>query len=283
MSSTWKGAIEFGDYPMHVSLHNRVKDRGSDSFKTLAPNGLPISSVYEDSDGKKVARSDTKKGVKNGDGFTALTAEAVATIQSIGKSTVLEPEALVFMDSLDLSISLKSYKVTHDEKVAGSAKPVNQLWNILLGAKLAYCTTITMKSGGRDAILVIYPREDGLYAASMPFAAELNQVPEGQFTADPAIQKKGKALAEAKHADLIDEFDHESFHSEYRERRDDAIDKVLRGEEVVVPEAVIPDAPDTGDLLAALEGAVEDAGAKAGKPKAKKPRAKKSPKSKVAA
>jgi len=286
--STWRGAIDIAGHPVHLSFYNRVKSRGGESFKTLGTDDRPIKQVLVESDEfakleadptTKVAtigRNDTRKGVQVGaDEFKPLDPEAIEGIASAERSTIIEPRSFVPRDALPIELAEKAYTVVPDEKVIGSERSAGQLWNGLRASGLAYTTEITTRAGSRDAIIAVYAKEDGLYAVALPFGHELQAVPEHEFEIDDAV---GDAISNAisERYEVHEGFEHGEYVSAYQERRQTAIEAALDGKPVKVAKAPEPKA-DTGDLMAALEGAAKQA-----KPK-KAPAKKRTTKKKVAA
>lgn len=138
-ASAWKGAVEFAGFPVNVKLYGRTKSRSGESFKTLAPNGDPVRSVYIDSDGEQVERAECSKGVETSKGqFTALSTEAIESIASAEKSSMVTPSSFAPLDSIPLELATAAYAVVPDSDVAGADKSVGLIWNGLLDSGLAY-------------------------------------------------------------------------------------------------------------------------------------------------
>jgi Ku protein len=261
-TTAWRGAIEFSGFPINVALYGRVKSRSGDSFKTLDPvHKQPVKQQYVDINDEVVDRSETLKGVEVEKGvWTPLTPEAVEMIAEGERSEVLEPDSFSPLSTIDLGLALQTYEVLPDAKVAGSDKSVNTLWNGLRATGLAYVSRLTMRSGSRDAIVVFYATDHDLRAATLPFAAELNDVPSFTFEAD----EKQADLFRLVVGDDIQPFDLAAFQSEYRTRRQAAIDAALSGKKIAKPKAK-KQAEPANDLMAALEAKVAAKGGKKAK------------------
>jgi non-homologous end joining protein Ku len=279
--ATWKGALEVAGFPVNVELHNRIKSKSGESFKTLGTDDKPIRMVMVESGEfeklekdphtkvSTIGRNDTRKGVPHGDGFTPLPKEAVETIQGVERSKMLEPASFAPVDSLPLELADKAFAVVPDSKVPGSEKSVNLIWNGLRARGLAYLATVTLRSGSPDTILAVYATDEGLFAVGLPFEGELNENPSFEYAEDAKAAEMFGQFVDTAYD--VAPFDHTAFTSTYRERRRDAIEAVLEGKEIEVPdEAPASEGPD---LAAVLEQAVE----------AKKPKAKAKPKAKKAA
>ena len=265
---SWKGAVTLetpgGAFPIHVRLYSRLKSRSGESFRTLAPNGQPISVRSFDTEGNEVDNDETSKGVERTKGeFIALQQDQLDLIASLQKSTIVDASAFCPLDSIDLTLNSQSYVVLPDKDVAGSEDPVEKLWNGLRATEMAYVTQLAMRAGSRDSIIALFAKDDGLYAVAIPFAEETWNVEPAQFKKDTKAGNVFAQFIEQQYADRIGPFDQAEFKSQWRERREQAIEAALGNAPMPeVPET--PAAPDTPDLLAALEGAVK------AKPKAKK-------------
>lgn len=267
----WRGAIEFSGFPVNVALYSRVKKQRTESFRTIAPSGQPVKTQYVDSATSEPFDSGlTRKGVEVAKGqFAILTEEAIEQISSGVKTTVAKPTEFVPIDSIDLSLAIERFAVRPDDKVPGSAQSVNIVWNGLRASQRAYMSQVSLR-GGHDAILVVYADDRGMWAALLPFEAELYPVPTHEFEVDAKAEQLFMQVMGAQYDEIVQErFDHSTYESEYRARRQDAIDKIVAGVEVLEKTEQKPAVPD---LMAVLE----QAASKAKKPAAKKP-AKKTP------
>ena len=250
MAASWKGALSFSGFPVNVALHTRTKSRSSDSFKTLAPNGQPIKQQLIDTDGNVVARDQTSKGFERSKGdYVALSDEQVERIESGQRSKVVDPVGFVPVDTIPLALAIGSYVVAPDEKQPGSEKSVNTLWAGLRKTGTAYVTTIKLRQ--RDSILAVWAENDGLYAATLPFASEIAQVPKPEPVEN---ETEAAMVATIINGMGIAPFDHGAFASEYTTKRAQVIDEVLTG--APAPEATpTADTTATVDLMAALTAA----------------------------
>ncbi len=251
---SWRGAIEVSGFPVNVVLYSRVKKQRNQSFRTLAPSGQPIKQVNMDPATDRAVSSEmTRKGVETSKGvFTVMTPEALEQIESGVKTDLATPAAFCPFDSIAWDLAIDRFAVRPDPKVPGSESAVNIVWNGLHAGDLVYVSQIS-PSGGHDAILAIYATSDGLFAVLLPFEAELYDVPEFTFTVDDRASSLFAQVTEQKYAERFGTFDHSAFKSEYRARRQAAIDAVIAGEDVEVTEtpAAVSSAPDLMAVLAA--------------------------------
>jgi non-homologous end joining protein Ku len=266
-------ALEFGGFPLNVKLESRVRKTRTPSFKTLGPDGLPPVNKSFDSTGKKELKDSEKgKGVEVAkEQYAKLTPEQIEVIKGAGKTTVVKPRQFVPFESIDLALAITSFKVLPDEKVIGSEKSVNDLWNVLMAIEKVWVSQVTL-SGAMDSLFVVYADERGLWAVTYPFVSEMFDVGEFEFREDDEARELGEMFIEQKYQEEVGEaLDHVQYASEYLKRREETIQTVLAGGTVAAPELPEP-ASATPSLKAMLEATVKDAKKK--KP-AKKPAAKK--------
>jgi non-homologous end joining protein Ku len=262
-TATWRGAIEFGGFPINVALYNRVRKQRVESFRTLAPNGQPIKQFNKDSDGNEITTAECDKGVEVGkDKYVALTPEAIEQITEGSKSEIVQPSRFVKTSELPFELAIDRYAVRADEKVAGASQSTNVLWNGLRKSGLAYVTQITVRGGSCDAILAVYATDTDLLAVALPFENELYDVPSTEFTQDKTQAAMFERVVESMYK--VEAFDHSAHHSEYMERRTKAIAEVLSGQPVVKSKTATTQ--PKADIMSLLEAAVTDAA----KPKSRK-------------
>jgi non-homologous end joining protein Ku len=263
----WRGALELefqtdaGRIPLSISveLYSRVKKSRSDSFRTLAPSGLPAESRSIDPATGEAYDGGSRKGVKVGGAYVAMTEEALEQINAGTKTRVLKPEAFCPLESIQLDLAIDRFYVRPMADVAGADTSLNIVWNGLLATGLAWCTHMSIR-GGHDAVLVMYADSVGLYAALLPFEEEVYPAPDFVFELNEQAGDLFGKMVEQQHD--IEPFDHGGWQSEYRPRRQAAIEAVIAGAPVAaLPEPAKQDAA-VPDLMAALAAAVTKAPAK---------------------
>jgi non-homologous end joining protein Ku len=259
--------LSINDVPLTISveLYSRVKKARNDSFRSLAPSGQPRETQSVDpATGEVFEDSEIRKGVKVGKGFVPMTAEALEAISSGVKTEVVPARRFAPVDTIAFDLAIDRYAVRPDPDVKGSGPALNIVWNGLREAGVAWTEQVSL-TGGHDAILAIYADEKALWAALLPFQDELYPVPTHTFETDGKAATLFNQMLRSQFE--VEEFDHAEFVSEYRARRQAAIDAVVAGEEV--PEQPKAEAKDEGipDLMAALEASVT---ATKSKPAAKK-------------
>jgi non-homologous end joining protein Ku len=260
---SWKGAVTFAGFPIHVAMYQRIRSRSADSFKMLGSDDKPVRSILVESGEYEklekdphakvltIGRNDTKRGVPIGkDEYVALTENQREAIAEGERSTVVEPDELVPVATVPFDLKDKSMFVVPDKKVPGSEASVDALYSYLSDTEQAYVTEVTLRSGSRDSILVLYPGKGGLLAVTLPFGEELNDEPGGY--ARTYNEQAAQVLGRAAEAYETHDFDFEVHESSYMERREQAIDAALNGVEPTQAKSKPP--KTTGvDLMSALE------------------------------
>jgi len=248
--STWRGSIDFAGFPVPVAVYPLVKSTTTESFKMLGRDGLPVKQQYVQADGETIPYGDCGRGVEIGkDEYAPLSAEALEMIADSEKSTVVEAEYFCPVSSLPTVLSTESYSVLPDPKVAGSDRSVNVIWNGLRAHEMAYVTKVTFRAGSKDRVVAIYATDTGLIARTFPFVEDLHTevATKSPFVED---EKQAELFGKFVTDDRVREFSLDDFHSDYRDRRQEAIRQALDGKPLPTrAEKPLP----TADLMAALE------------------------------
>jgi DNA end-binding protein Ku len=271
----WRGAIEFEGFVVNVALYSRVKKQRNESFRLIGPSGQPIQSNYplDSGTGKEIKPEEVRRSVEVGSGkakkYVPMTEEAIERINSGIKTEIAQADRYAPLESIDLALAIDRFVVRADDKVPGAAANVNVLWNGLRASGLAHVSQIS-PGGGHDAILVLYADEHDFRGVLLPFEAELYPVPPPEFERN---DKAGELFRRVIDEEMVKPFDHAAYVSEYRARRQEAIDAVIAGADIKV-EAPPEPVSQVPDLMAALQASVEALKDKP-KPKAKRTRAKK--------
>jgi non-homologous end joining protein Ku len=263
---SWKGALELefktddGVVPMSISieLYARVKKARNESFRTLAPSGQPRETQSIDpATGEVYDDANSQKGVKIGTNeYVPMTDNAIEQINAGTQTTVLKPEAFCPLDTIALDLAIDRFYVRPQADVAGADQSLNIVWNGLLETGLAWCTQMSIR-GGHDAVLVLYADQVGLFAALLPFADEVYPAPAHVFDHNPKAGKLFASMVGREHD--VDDFDHSAWESEYRARRQAAIDAVIEGRDVPAQPSPTPQKASVPDLMAALEASAKKA------------------------
>lgn len=253
--STWKGAIEFGGFPVYIAAYKLARSRSSDSFKSLCPcHGAPVQQPKVCSvDGTKMEAADLLKGVEVGGQMQVLDAAAVESLTG-DRSQLLKIEQLVPVADLP-SLTTDQFRIVPDAKVPGSEGPVNVVWNGLLANELAILTTWQPSSRSRDSILAVVADEFGLTGLQIPYLSELNETPE--FLPERDDQQADMFMAFTAQSGVTPSgFAHSQFVSNYATNREAAITAALSG--TPLPATAPTTTPAVPDLMAALKASIDN-------------------------
>lgn len=271
--SSWTGAITFAGFPINVAAY-AVTSKSVAGFKMLDPNHkLPVQQKLVDVAGEEVQRADTLKGVEVGkDRYVALDPAAVEMIQAVDRSVTVDVERFAPLDSVPLNLATGAMRLIPDSKVPGSEQPVQILWNGLRATnRAAIITDWCPRSGARPVVLAIYADDDGLIAHTLPYATDLNDVPNMVPVENEQAATMFEQLVSAQYE--CGDFTLADYEDGHAARRQLAIDAALNGEVIEAP-ASAPAKPSAPDLMAAMAAALGDKPAPAKAPaKAKKAKA----------
>lgn len=254
--SAWSGAINFAGFPLHVSAYNLIASKQGDSFKTIAPDGMPVRQQYVDSSGNVVERDQCSKGAEIGkDKIVVLKPEAVEQIQEAEKSVTLDAERFPPLESVPLHLSTGHYRFVPNPKVPGADKGVEIIWNGLRKTKRALVVDgWTPRAGSRPMLLVLHADEYGLTGNVLPYPTGLNAVPEHRFEVDDAKAAMFEQFVAQNY--LTDDFTHTSYEDTYAKRRAEVIAKAMAGEPIVTTAGEAKAEP-VPDLMAAMEASLK--------------------------
>lgn len=263
--ASWSGAITFGGFPIHVEAYSLLKSASADSFKGLCPcHHEPISQVKTcATTGDVIPNDQLVKGAMQGRGKAATYHPlAPEVIEAIGagsgeRSAALEILRLPLANTVPWTLATGRYRIVPDSDVAGSAGPVEILWNGLMASERALISEWSKRAGSKPVLMAMKADVYGLTAIDLPYASDLNAgVPEHQFTENTQAQAMFEQFVAVQGINT-DAFAHGAFTDEYGERRKDLIAQAIAGEKIEVaptaPQAAVP------DLMAAMQAALANA------------------------
>jgi len=268
----------FAGMAIQLSAFHRTV-RKNQSFKMLDPkHHQPVKSVLQDIDGNEVERSKTGRGIETGKMVYPLPSEALAMIERVGKTEVVEIERFAPLASVPIELALESYVLVPNEKIPGADQGVQLLWNGLTKTKrAAIIDGLALSSGARPSIFAIMADEHGLTGYVMPFEHEIGG--DAPAWKPEANARAGKLFAAVLDPDpdsdenySLEAYDATVYHDTYAERRQTAIDMALAGKVVVVEEQEVPPVETGGDMMLKLEAMLKARTAPAKSKTAAKPR-----------
>lgn len=250
----WRGSIAFAGFPVNVTLYKPMKKTRTESFKVLAPDGLPpVSKKYQQSDGKELVGGETLRGVETSKGVYAILPEEARESISQEKSRELEVDHFAPRSTIPFEKAIATYAVGPTEDVPGAGQAVNIVWNGLKAQELTYVCQMS-KRGAMDCVMAFWADERGMWATELPFAAEILPQPIVEFTENADAQRLFAQVVEQQY-EVTEDFEHDRFESEYKARRAAAIEAVLDGKSLPAPAPEkVPEAIDLMAVLAASVG-----------------------------
>jgi DNA end-binding protein Ku len=258
-TSVWKGFLSFGliSIPIRlfvaarserISLNQIHKDCGS---RIKMPLFCPVCN-------RQVPRTEIVKGYEHEkDQYVLFTDEELDKIEpeSARSMEILE---FVKTDEVDPLYYDTSYYMVPEEEG-------KKAYQLLLKAmdESAYAAIAKITMHGREQIVVIRPRANGLTLHTMFYANEVREVAEYGRTDEVELKASEKKLAEQLIESLAAPFDPSKYRDGYQVNMRDMIDAKLKGQQVV--EAPHVKRAPVIDLMEALKKSISDRQASAAK------------------
>jgi DNA end-binding protein Ku len=258
-TSVWKGFLSFGliSIPIRlfvaarserISLNQIHKDCGS---RIKMPLFCPVCN-------RQVPRTEIVKGYEHEkDQYVLFTDEELDKIEpeSARSMEILE---FVKTNEVDPLYYDTSYYMVPEEEG-------KKAYQLLLKAmdESAYAAIAKITMHGREQIVVIRPRANGLTLHTMFYANEVREVAEYGQTDKVELKASEKKLAEQLIESLAAPFDPSKYRDEYQVNMRDMIDAKLKGQQVV--EAPHVKRAPVIDLMEALKKSISDRQASAAK------------------
>jgi DNA end-binding protein Ku len=270
-ATVWKGYVSFGlvSFPIQLTAAARPK---SIHFHLLHDKDLSrVEEVfYCAQEDKPVERSNMVKGYEYKKGQYIVIGEE--ELKKIAPPTAQEMKILQFVRGQDVDpIYLdKSYYVAPDK--AGT-RPYELLRRVM--EQTGYDAIAKIAMHGREHIVVLRPRQNGLLLHTMYFSDELNQGNQRNREVPEDFSKKELELAKTLIDGLKSKFQPEEYQDEYRHNVERLIEQKQKGRKVTPIRQ--PKPAVVTDLMSALEASLKQvtgSGSRS-KPEAEKKLAKK--------
>jgi DNA end-binding protein Ku len=197
-----------------------------------------------------VDRSEIEKGYEYEKGqYLLFTPKELEEIEPDSARTmeILEFVKLAEIDPLYFDAS---YYIAPDD---GGAKPYNLLLDAMKTSGYAGIAKLTMH--GRENIVIIRPRKNGLTLHTMFYANEIRSADEFTGGDKSEVKEAEKKLATQLVQTLAAKFEPEKYHEAYQQEMEKLIEAKAHGKQLaVVPHSV---ASPSIDLMAALKKSIE--------------------------
>jgi DNA end-binding protein Ku len=256
--------IEFGTLAIPVAL-KKISTKGEVNFDRACPDGAKVKRIeVHENTGKVIAADTIVRGVRDGEDFHVIPAEAIEAIEAQTKLETFAIEGFVPLDDVPWERVTDSYYLA---PVKGSSskralrllldamKPVTgPRGKVLRGARAG---VFRLMPRSLQHLAIVYPKDDGLFVSTLCWAEDFRQAAEARaslegIATDEKALEMARALVDAyeEPIDLID-----SLSDEVRQKRAELIAQAATGAKIAVPEAAAPRSEES-DLMAALEASI---------------------------
>ena len=258
-SSVWKGFLTFGliSIPIRLSSAARSERISFNQLHSVCHTRIKMPLFCPTCD-RMVDRSEIEKGYEyEKDQYLMFTPKELEEIEpdSARSMEILEFVKLSEIDPLYFD---SSYYVAPDE---GGAKAYNLLLEAMSSSGYAGIAKLTMH--GRENIVIIRPRKNGLTLHTMFYSNEIRSADEFTGGDKSEVREAERALATQLIQTLAAPFQPEKYHDAYQQELEKLIEAKAHGQKLVVAPHTTP-AP-AADLMAALKKSLD---AKPSPPKA---------------
>jgi DNA end-binding protein Ku len=250
-ATVWKGYVSFGlvSFPIQLTAAARPK---SIHFHLLHDRDLSrVKEVFycalED---KPVERSNMVKGYEYKKGQYIVIGQE--ELKKIAPPTAQEMKILQFVrgEEVDSIYLDKSYYVAPDK--AGT-RPYELLRRVM--EQTGYDAIAKIAMHGREHIVVLRPRQNGLLLHTMYFSDELNQGNQKDREVPEDFSKKELELAKTLIEGLKSKFNPEQYQDEFRHNVERLIEQKQKGRKVTPIRQ--PKPAVVTDLMSALEASLK--------------------------
>ena len=254
MAVSHRGAISFGLVHIPVGLYTATQDNDIHFNQLCKEDGSRVKYKKICSKcGKEVSTEDIVKGFEyEKDKYVTLTDEDFEKAKTEKDRTI---HILHFTD-LDAIPPIYFDRTYHAIPESGGDKAFELLRRAMKEEnKIAVAKTVM---GTKEKLLVLIPTDSGILVETILFADELKEAPKEP--AKPAVSDAEIQMAKTLINAMVQPFEPEKYHDEYRERLWAIINSKIHGKEIIVsPDEV---KIDVINIMDALKQSLEQVGAK---------------------
>ncbi len=254
MAVSHRGAISFGLVHIPVGLYTATQDNDIHFNQLCKEDGSRVKYKKICSKcGKEVSTEDIVKGFEyEKDKYVTLTDEDFEKAKTEKDRTI---HILHFTD-LDAIPPIYFDRTYHAIPESGGDKAFELLRRAMKEEnKIAVAKTVM---GTKEKLLVLIPTDSGILVETILFADELKEAPKEP--AKPAVSDAEIQMAKTLINAMVQPFEPEKYHDEYRERLWAIINSKIQGKEIIVsPDEV---KIDVINIMDALKQSLEQVGAK---------------------
>lgn len=249
MAVAHKSAISVGLLYVPVGMYKTTRDI-SVSFNQLCKDSHERVKYkkYCPSCNKEVKSEDIVKGYEFEKGrYVTITEDELEKIKT-KKDKTIHIVHFAKMSEVDQIYYEKNYYLVPE---AGAEKAYELLRQAMLNQKeVAIAKTVI---GQNEQLLVLYPTKETIIAKTLFYQEEIQELPKSQ--AKVQVDKSELEMAKTMISTMTEKFDISAYHDEYQERLKEAIEKKIKGQEIVNVDSSA--STNVIDLMDALKKTVE--------------------------
>ena len=255
-ATVWKGYLSFGLVSFPIRLFSAARP-DTVHFHLLHKKDLSRvrEVMYCAAEDKPLERDEIVKGYEyEKDEYIVIDPDDLAKIAP-ATASVMEILQFVRMDEIDPIFFETSYYVAPEEAVS---KPYSLLLEAMKQTHYDALAKVAMH--GREHIVILRPREQGIMLHTMYFVDELHKANEVEIPKPAKVEKKEIDMAKKLIETLAEPFKPEEFHDEYKKNVMTLIEKKRKGQKIVPIKQ--PKTAPVIDLMQALQQSLARSGAK---------------------
>lgn len=251
MASVWSGFLTFGliSIPIRLSAAARSERISLNQLHTVCHTRIKMPLFCPTCD-RMVDRSEIEKGYEYEKGqYLLFTPQELEEIEP-ESARAMEILEFVKLSEIDPLYFDSSYYIAPDD---GAAKPYNLLLDAMQASGYAGIAKLTMH--GRENIVIIRPRKNGLTLHTMFYSNEIRSADEFSGGDKSEVKEAERKLAAQLVQTLAAKFEPEKYHDAYHLEMEKLIEAKAKGQKLAVVPHRLP-APSV-DLMAALKKSIE--------------------------
>lgn len=268
--SIWKGSITFGLITIPVKIFTAVGRESGDKIDLHLLHEKDGERIhYErtcDKGHKNIDWSEIVRGYEYAKGkWVEITDEDLEAVDLESLKTI-DVVSFAPWDQIDPIYFNKSYYVVPDES---AVKAYRLMSDALADEGLVGVAKVAMRE--REHLAALRVTDGMLVLQTMHWPEEIREAKFAELRKRPNVQDRERKMARQLIQQLTEDFDPSQFRDEYHKELKKIINKKVKGEEIVVPEAAEEPTGGVVDLMEALKASVEAAkrGEKPKSPKSK--------------
>lgn len=263
----WMGTLNFGLVSMPVKLYAATTSKTVHFCQLHAGDHVRVQTKrYCPSDEAEVSFDEVVRGYEIApERYVVIEDEELAAIAPEVTRTI-EIEDFVDLEEIDRIYFDQSYYVVPNR---GGARSYRLLLQAMRETGKVAIARVVLRS--RERLVVVRAHGETLLMTTMAFGDEVRPVSElNELLAEVEVGERELEVARRLVDSLAEPFDISKYRDTYREAVLDLIDRKASGEEIVVQPELREHAPQSPDLMSALQASLEQARERAGEDGAKR-------------